>query len=279
MVGSKQNNKLRLTIRYILATLLLLVMVYPYLYMVLNSFADWSQVDRKLIPASYSLKSYEWLFTGGETGIARPWLNAFVNSVIVSVVSTALMMLFGVMVAYALSKLNFKGRDTVNNFVLFHMFFPAIILLIPNFLLIQKVGLYDTYWAMIIPKAVSLWAIFMYTNFFKAIPTVFIEAAKLDGASDFKILYRIMMPMSRSITAVIFLFLLMERWTELLWDMIVVRSDSMLTLNVLLSQMFGPYGGYPGPLYAASVLLTLPIIIMFLVFGKKFKEGMQFSLK
>ena len=279
MVGSKQNHKLRLTIRYILATLLLLVMVYPYLYMVLNSFADWSQVDRKLIPASYSLKSYEWLFTGGETGIARPWMNAFVNSVIVSVVSTALMMLFGVMVAYALSKLNFKGRDTVNNFVLFHMFFPAIILLIPNFLIIQKVGLYDTYWAMIIPKAVSLWAIFMYTNFFKAIPTVFIEAAKLDGASDFKILYRIMMPMSRSITAVIFLFLLMERWTELLWDMIVVRSDSMLTLNVLLSQMFGPYGGYPGPLYAASVLLTLPIIIMFLVFGKKFKEGMQFSLK
>ncbi|MDG0872547.1 carbohydrate ABC transporter permease [Paenibacillus thiaminolyticus] len=279
MVGSKQNNKLRLTIRYILATLLLLVMVYPYLYMVLNSFADWSQVDRKLIPASYSLKSYEWLFTGGETGIARPWLNAFVNSVIVSVVSTALMMLFGVMVAYALSKLNFKGRDTVNNFVLFHMFFPAIILLIPNFLIIQKVGLYDTYWAMIIPKAVSLWAIFMYTNFFKAIPTVFIEAAKLDGASDFKILYRIMMPMSRSITAVIFLFLLMERWTELLWDMIVVRSDNMLTLNVLLSQMFGPYGGYPGPLYAASVLLTLPIIIMFMVFGKKFKEGMQFSLK
>lgn len=279
MVGSKQNNKFRLTVRYIVATLLLLVMVYPYLYMVLNSFADWSQVDRKLIPGSFSLKSYEWLFTGGESGIARPWLNAFLNSVIVSVVSTALMMLFGVMVAYALSKLNFKGRDTVNNFVLFHMFFPAIILLIPNFLVIQKIGLYDTYWAMIIPKAISLWAIFMYTNFFKAIPTVFIEAAKLDGASDFKILYRIMMPMSRSITAVIFLFLLMERWTELLWDMIVVRSDNMLTLNVLLSQMFGPYGGYPGPLYAASVLLTLPIIIMFLVFGKKFKEGMQFSLK
>jgi len=159
------------------------------------------------------------------------------------------------------------------------MFFPAIILLIPNFLIIQKLGLYDTYWAMIIPKAVSLWAIFMYTNFFKAIPDAFIEAAKLDGASDFKILYKIMVPMSKSITAVIFLFLLMERWTELLWDMIVARSDNMLTLNVLLSQMFGPYGSYPGPLYAASVLLTMPIIILFIMFGKKFKEGMQFSLK
>ncbi|ANA80677.1 multiple sugar transport system permease protein [Paenibacillus vortex V453] len=279
MVGSKKNSKRRLASRYVLATLLLLVMVYPYLYMVLNSFADWAQVDRQLVPSKFSLKSYEWLLTGGEVGIARPWMNAFFNSVIVSVASTFLMMLFGIMVAYALSKLKFRGRDTVNNFVLFHMFFPAIILLIPNFLIIQKVGLYDTYWAMIIPKAVSLWAIFMYTNFFKAVPDAFIEAAKLDGASDFKILYKIMLPMSKSITAVIFLFLLMERWTELLWDMIVVRSDNMLTLNVLLSQMFGPYGSYPGPLYAASVLLTVPIIIMFAIFGKKFKEGMQFSLK
>lgn len=279
MVGSKKNSKRRLAGRYVLATLLLLVMVYPYLYMVLNSFADWAQVDRQLVPSKFSLKSYEWLLTGGEVGIARPWMNAFFNSVIVSVASTFLMMLFGIMVAYALSKLKFRGRDTVNNFVLFHMFFPAIILLIPNFLIIQKVGLYDTYWAMIIPKAVSLWAIFMYTNFFKAVPDAFIEAAKLDGASDFKILYKIMLPMSKSITAVIFLFLLMERWTELLWDMIVVRSDNMLTLNVLLSQMFGPYGSYPGPLYAASVLLTVPIIIMFAIFGKKFKEGMQFSLK
>ncbi|GIQ62291.1 hypothetical protein PACILC2_08590 [Paenibacillus cisolokensis] len=143
----------------------------------------------------------------------------------------------------------------------------------------QRIGLYDTYLGMILPKAVSLWAIFMYTNFFKAIPDAFIEAAKLDGASDWKIMYRIMLPMSKSITTVVFLFLLMERWTELLWDMIVVRSDGLLTLNVLLSQMFGPYGTYPGPLYAASVLLTLPIILIFIIFGKKFQDGMQFNLK
>ncbi|ULO08359.1 carbohydrate ABC transporter permease [Paenibacillus sp. 19GGS1-52] len=279
MVGSKDHRRTRLILLYSLATVLLFVMVYPYLYMVLNSFADWGQVDRKLIPTSYSLKSYSWLFTGGESGVSRPWLGAFLNSVIVSIGSTVLMMLFAVMVAYALSKLRFRGRDTVNNFILFHMFFPSIILLIPSFLIIQKLGWYDTYWALIIPKGMSLWAIFMYTNFFKAVPTVFIEAAKLDGAKDFQILYRIMIPMSKSITSVIFLFLLMERWTELLWDMIMVRSDNMLTLNVLLSQMFGPYGTYPGPLYAGSVLLSLPIIILFIIFGKNFQQGMQVSLK
>jgi len=279
MVGAKRHRQLRLAVRYAFALVLLLLLVYPYLYMVLNSLADWSQIDRKLIPTSYTLKSYEWLFSGGETGVSRPWTTAFVNSVIVSVASTALMMLFGVMVAYALAKLKFRGRDFTNNFVLFHMFFPAIILLIPTFLTVQRIGMYDTYLGMIVPKALSLWAIFMYTNFFKAIPDAFIEAAKLDGASDWTIMYKIMLPMSKSITTVVFLFLLMERWTELLWDMIVVQSDELLTLNVLLSQMFGPYATYPGPLYAASVLLTLPIIVLFVIFGKKFQEGMQFNLK
>ncbi|MDR7073238.1 carbohydrate ABC transporter permease [Fictibacillus barbaricus] len=275
MVGSKKN----LTFRYIIAFALLIVMVFPYLYMVLNSFADWTQVDKKIVPANFTLRSYEWLFSGGEAGIARPWLHAFFNSVIVSTLSTALMMATGAMVAFALAKMEFKGRNFINNAVLFQMFFPAIILLIPTFLIVQNAGLYDTYMAMILPKALSLWAVFMYTNFFRAIPDTFIEAAKLDGASNFQILYKIVLPMSKSITTVVFLFLFMERWTELLWDMIVVRSDSMLTLNVLLSQMFGPYGGYPGPMYAASVLLTVPIIILFLCFSKQFKEGMQFTLK
>lgn len=276
MVGTKKGT---LWIRYLIAIALLLIMVFPYIYMVLNSFADWDQVDKKLIPSHFTLKSYEWLLGGGEAVIPRPWLSAFFNSFIVSAGSTFLMMVTAIMVAYALAKIPFKGRNTINNFILFQMFFPAIILLIPTFLVIQRIGMYDSYWGMILPKAMSLWAVFMYTNFFRAIPKTFIEAAKLDGASDLQIMFKIVMPMSKSITTVIFLFLFMERWTELLWDMLVVKSDNMLTLNVLLSQMFGPYGGYPGPMYAASVLLTMPIIIIFLIFSKKFQEGMQFTLK
>ncbi|PLR75864.1 sugar ABC transporter permease [Bacillus sp. V3-13] len=276
MVGSKNKS---LFLRYTLAILLLIVMVFPYLYMVLNSFADWTQVDRKLIPTEFTLRSYEWLFGGGEAVIPRPWVRAFFNSIIVSTASTFLMMVSAVMIAYALAKISFKGRNTVNNVILFQMFFPGIILLVPTFLIMQQVGLYDSYLGMILPKALSLWAVFMYTNFFRAIPDSFIEAAKIDGASELQIMFKIVLPMSKSITTVIFLFLFMERWTELLWDMIVVRSDNLLTLNVLLSQMFGPYGGYPGPMYAASVLLTVPIIILFVIFSKKFQEGMQFTLK
>ncbi|AEM77583.1 MULTISPECIES: carbohydrate ABC transporter permease [Thermoanaerobacter] len=278
MVGSK-NKKLQLILLYTIAIIFLIIMVYPYLYMVLNSLAPWDQVDRKIIPTGITLKSYIWLLRGGEDVTPRPWLRAFANSIIVTVSSTFLMMVTALLVAYALSKIVFKGSRTINNIIMFQMFYPSIILLIPTFLLVRKLGLYDTYWGMIIPKSVSLWAIFMYTNFFKAIPNELIEAAKIDGANEIKILFKIVLPMSKSITTVIFLFLFMERWVELLWDMLVVHDQNLLTLNVMLAQMFGPYGAYPGPMYAASVILTMPILILFIIFSKNFKEGIQFVLK
>lgn len=278
MVGSKKTKR-SIVIRYILTTLLLLVLISPFIYLILHSFADWDQVDRKLIPTSFSLRSWKWLFGGSETTAAAPWLSAFFHSLIVSTVSTAFMLLFGVMTAYALAKLNFRGKKVINRFITFQMFFPVIILLIPQFLIITKGGLLDSFSGMIIPTVINMWAIFMYSNFFRAIPDSLIEAAKLDGANDLTILFRIILPMTSSLTTVIFLFIFTDRWTNLLWDMIVTKSDGTVTLNVLISQMFGPYQSYPGPMYAASVLLTVPLILLFLAFSKKFSESVQDVLK
>lgn len=278
-MGGRKQKKIGLSIRYTLATLMMLVMIYPFIYLVLNSFASWDQVDKKLFPTKYSLRSWDWLLHPSTTSAPAPWIHSFFNTVIVSTLSVALMLLFAIMVAYALAKLNFKGKKLLDNAILFQMFFPAIILLIPQFLLVTKVGLLNSYLGMILPTALSLWAIFMYTNFFKAVPDALIEAARLDGAGDLTILFRIMLPMSKSITTVIFLFLFTDRWTLLLWDMIVAKSDNMTTLNVLISQMFGPYATYPGPMYAASVILTIPLIVLFLCFSRNFQEGMQFTLK
>lgn len=278
MVGHKLS-KGSLVLRYGFTTAVMLIMIFPFIYLVMHSFADWDQVDRQIIPSSFSLRSWTWLFGDSSISANAPWLGAFINTIIVATIATFLMLAFALMVAYALAKIEFKGKKMVNNFILFQMFFPAIILLIPQFLMVTKVGLLDSYAGMIIPTALSLWAIFMYTNFFKAIPDTLIEAAKLDGANDLTILFKIVLPMSRSITTVIFLFLYTDRWTNLLWDMIVSKSDETVTLNVLISQMFGPYATYPGPMYAASVVLTLPLIVLFLLFSKQFQKGMQFTLK
>lgn len=278
MVGNKRT-KGKNSVLYLVTTLVMLLMTFPFVYLVLHSFAAWDQVDRKIIPTTFSLRSWTWLFGGSATSADVPWIGAFVNTTIVATIATFLMMVFALMVGYALAKIEFKGKKFVNHFILFQMFFPAIILLIPQFLMVTKVGLLDSYAGMIIPTAISLWAIFMYTNFFKAIPDALIEAAKLDGATEMQVLFKVVLPMSKSITTVIFLFLFTDRWTNLLWDMIVSKSDATVTLNVLISQMFGPYGTYPGSMYAASVLLTLPLILLFLIFSKRFQDGMQFTLK
>lgn len=159
------------------------------------------------------------------------------------------------------------------------MFFPGIILLVPIFMVARFFNIDNTYFGMIIPTSVSVWAIFMYVSFFKGIPDEMIEAARIDGATEYQIAFKIVFPLAKPITTILFLFLFTARWGELLWDMIIVAEERLFTLNVLVSSLFGPYSGRAGPLYAAAVLLTFPIIILFLFYSKNFKEGMKFVLK
>ena len=263
---------------YFIAVPVFVLMILPYLYLLAQSLAPWDQVDRVFVPSAFTFRSYIWVWTGGNF-IAQPWLQAFFNSMLVTVVDSFSVVVIGGIVGYGLAVLRFRGQRTINNFILFQMFYPAIILLVPTFLLIRAAGIYDTYWAMILPRLVGLWAIFMYTSFFRSVPLEVIEAARIEGLSEIGIIFRIMVPISRSITTIIFLFVFMERWTELLWDLIVVKNPNIQTLNVLLSTMFGPYGSYPGPLYAAGVLLTVPILVLFITFSRNFVNGVQLVLR
>ena len=264
---------------YLVALTALVITASPYVYMLAQSLAPWDQVQRSFIPTSLSLRSYTWLITGGEFGLARPWMQGLLNSFIVTAADTAGQVTFGAIVGYALSVLAFRGQRTISSFILFQMFYPSIILLVPTFLVIQNLGFYNTYFGMILPYVLSVWAIFMYTNFFGTIPRELVEAARLDGAGELTIIVRLMVPMSVAITTVIFLFLFMQRWVELMWDLIIVSDPEKRTLNVLLATMFGPYGSYPGPLYAASVFLSFPILILFLSFSRRFVSGVEFVIK
>lgn len=275
----RRQNRLGMILLYAVALLALVITASPYVYMLAQSFAPWDEVQRRFIPTSFTLRSYVWLYTGGEFGLARPWMRGLLNSFIVTAADSAGQVAFGAVVGYALSVLAFRGQRGINSFILFQMFYPSIILLVPTFLVIQGLGFYNTYFGMILPYVLSVWAVFMYSNFFGTIPHELVEAARLDGAGELTIIARLMVPMSVSITTVIFLFLFMQRWVELMWDLIIVSDPEMRTLNVLLATMFGPYGSYPGPLYAASVLLSFPILILFLGFSRSFVSGVEFVIK
>ena len=119
----------------------------------------------------------------------------------------------------------------------------------------------------------------MYMNYFRTVPPAVFEAAKIDGASDLVILFRIAFPATKSLSTIVFLSVFMTRWNELMWDMLIAPKVDMQTLNVMISTQFNQNSTMAGPMYAAPVLLTLPLIILFLCFSKHFKEGINFMLK
>lgn len=267
------------TILVIVATILVLgISLFPYFYMIIQSLAPWEQTDKVMIPSTFTLKSYEYLLGGSGGASASMWIKALLNSFIVSAPTAIVSVLIGLLVGYSVSKMkNFRGEKLVMNSLLFQMFFPVIILLVPRYMISKP--LTNTYLGMILPLSVSIWGIFMYINYFKSLPDAVFEAARIDGASELKILWHIAFPVTKSVTTIVFLSTFMTRWSELMWDMLISPKIDMQTLNVLISTQFKPMGNLPGPMYAASVILTLPIVIMFLCFSKHFKEGINFMLK
>ena len=223
------------------------------------------------------MRSYEYLIGKGGTSNSTMWLKALFNSFIVAFPTAVISVAIGLAIGYSVSKLKFRGGRLIMNTLLFQMFFPVIILLVPRYMIAKPLA--NSYAGMIIPMCISIWAIFMYINYFKTIPNEMFEAAKIDGAGDIKILWRIAFPITKSVTTIVFLSIFMQRWCELMWDMLIAPDIKMQTLNVLISTQFKPMGAFPGPMYAASVILTLPIILLFLCFSKYFKEGISFMLK
>lgn len=258
---------------------LMMISLFPYYYMVLQSFLPWNMVDKVLIPKGVSLDSYRYLLggKGAGSGDAFQWIRALMNSFIVSIPTAAISVWIGLMTGYAATHMKYKGKGIIYSSLLFQMFFPVIILLVPRYMLIRPFA--NHYLGMILPLVISIWGVFMYINYFKTVPASVFEAARIDGASDFKILLRIALPSTKSISIIVFLSVFMTRWNELMWDMLVAPDVRMQTLNVMISTQFNQNSTLPGPMYAASVVLTLPVIILFLCFSKYFKEGINFMLK
>jgi multiple sugar transport system permease protein len=273
------NEKIKpSTVINISITMLILILaLFPYYYMIMQSFVPWDMVDKTVIPREISFKSYEYLLNRGGASNPFMWIRALINSFLVAAPTALLSVVVGLMTGYSSSKMKFKGSNIIYGSLIFQMFFPVIILLVPRYMIVRPLA--NQYAGMILPLSISIWAIFMYINYFKTVPDAIFEAAKIDGASHMKIITKIALPSTKSISIIVFLSVFMTRWNELMWDMLIAPDVNMQTLNVMISTQFNQNSNLPGPMYAASVLLTVPIIVLFLCFSKYFKEGINFMLK
>jgi len=257
------------TIKYIILGLILIVMVFPLLWMFRVSLmpsASGLDLDN-FISTSFTYLIYYDLFSSGNM------LKYFLNSIIVGTAVTAGNILFCFMVGYAFSRYRFIGRKFWFYSVIFVLMIPVHILIIPLYLLIFKLGLYDTYAALILPFLVNPIGIFLVKQYIDTLPSSMEEAARIDGAGEFRILFRIVMPLCKPALAVLAIQVFLTNWNSFLFPFILTSSESVRTLPVGLALYQGHQAIDWPHLMAGSSLAVIPVLIIFLFFQRHIISG------
>lgn len=250
------------------------VSLFPFYWMVSASFkvnSEILQFPPTLIPKSFSFEHYLYVLDNVDM------LRVLLNSVIVSVGTVIFNLIFSSLVAYALAKLKFPGKNALFLLIIALMMMPFQLLMVPLFLLIDQYGLMNTYWAMILPASVSSFSIFLLRQAFLGIPNDYIDAALIDGARHFRILSTIVMPMTKPLILTVVLINFYWTWNDFLWPNLVITSDDMATLPVSLSKFSSFMDTRWGAIMAASTFTALPIIMIYLSIQKRFIEAVTTS--
>jgi len=209
----------------------------------------------------------------------RPFVRAFLNSLFISTTVTFSVIITSALVGYAISRIKFKTGQVLFNFTIWQMLFPGFMFMIPLFVLIRNFNWLNTYKALIVPSLTSAWGIFMFAQAFKTIPEDYVDAARMDGANDFWIIFRLMFPLAGSTASIVGLFTFIGIWDNFLWPLMVMKDYNKMPLSVLLASFNHEYASYIGPILAGSVIQTIPMVLIFLLLRKYFLQGISMSLR
>lgn len=263
---------------YVVLFIASVLWIYPYIWMVVASFKPANEIYGQFLPSRFTLEHYRFILEAADQ-MDRSFMLALGNSIFISVIVTAGVLVTSALVGFSLSRLAFKGRNLIFNFIIFQMIFPGFMFIVPLYVLIRNLGLIDTRTAVILPSLVSAWGVFMFTQSFRAVPNEYLEAAKMDGANDIWIIRKVLVPLTSSTASIVGLFTFIGIWDNFMWPLIVVRDYTKMPLSVLLASFNMQYGSYLGPVLAGSVLQTMPMVVIFLILRKYFLQGISMSLK
>lgn len=251
-----------------------ILFIYPFLWMLSATLRPEAEIGGfGIIPSSVSLSNYIKVFQ------KIPILRAFVNSLLVASAVTSGVIVFSSMIGYSLARLKFRGRNLIFALILFTMTLPFQITLIPQYILMVKFHWTETYLALILPYMVNAFAIILFRQHFLTIPKDLIDAARIDGCTEFHILFRIFWPLSVPAIITVGIITFMTVWNEVLWPLIVIHERDLMTLPQLVTIFVvgGQAEGLMGVKLAAATLLALPICIAYSIFQRYFIESMATS--
>jgi multiple sugar transport system permease protein len=223
----------------------------------------------QFIPSPVTFEHYVDLFT--RLNLAR----YLMNSVFVSIVVTAVSLVVNSMAGYAFAKFRFRGRDPLFKILVASMVIPSQVTMLPLFLMLNKMGVINTYFGVIIPGMAGVFGIFLIRQFAMAIPDSLIEAARMDGASDFRIYWQLILPLCRPILLTLAIFTFMGTWNDFLWPLIVMTDDAMYTLPVALANLSLEHVQDTELMMAGAVMTIAPVLILFAVLQKYYIEGIM----
>lgn len=258
---------------------LALTWLYPFAWMVAASLKPAAQIyNTGLFEGDFTLDNFAFLFATADK-LDRPFLGALGVSAVVTLTVTASVLLTSAFIAFALARMRFPGRKLFGDFLLLQMVIPTSMFILPLFVLVQQMGLLNTLGALILPSMMSGWGIYMMSQSFRTMPEEYFDAARLDRASLWQTVTKIVLPLNKSIMAIVALFTFTGTWDNFLWPLIAISDTDKMPLSVLLATFSKQYGGYAGPVMAGAVLQTLPLVLLFLLFRRHFLQGMSLSLK
>ncbi|EUJ33702.1 ABC transporter permease [Listeria floridensis FSL S10-1187] len=263
-------NKVKLTLFNGILLILAIITVIPFVWMLVSSFATNAEivkVNGGFFPKMSTLENY--------VSIQEKFnfMRMFFNSLFISVVTTAIVIYTSALIGFIFAKFKFRGRGLLFGIVLSTMMLPWAVTIIPKYEMMLDFGWLDSYKALIIPAMVSGFGVFLFRQSISGISDEMLEAARIDGASDFYIFHRIILPMSRNTIASLAIFQFLWSWEDYLWPFLMINDENKQLISVGLRAFNGQYGTDYGGLFAATSLSIIPIIVVYIIFQKQFIAG------
>jgi multiple sugar transport system permease protein len=244
---------------------------FPLLWMIAVSLmapGEASAYPPPLLPARATLANYRELFA--TAGMSR----YLANSVLLAVAATALSLVFNVTAGYAFAKLRFAGRDRIFKLMAAALVIPGQVAMVPLFLLVKDLGLVNSYGGVIVPALASIFGIFLVRQYALSIPDDLLEAARIDGASEWTIFVVVVVPLLRPIIVTLAVFTLLGTWNDFMWPLIVLSDQELYTLPVALASLAREHVQDNELMMAGSVVTTLPVLLVFLALQRYYVEGL-----
>ncbi|QCI87416.1 carbohydrate ABC transporter permease [Vagococcus zengguangii] len=254
----------------IIVTILAICSLLPLFWLVTNSFKPSAEIYKMppdILPKSLYLDNYKELFSN------QPALRWTFNSFLVSFVTTGLSVILSAAAAYAFAKLKFKGKNIIFAIFIASLMIPKETFIVPLFKIIVAFDWVDTYQALIVPNLATCFGVFMLKSFFETIPDSIRESAKLDGANEFTIFFKLMLPIAKPGIGALFILNFVTFWNDYMWQLLMARSKGMNTLTVGVAGLMQEISPNMGLKVAGAAIAAMPMIVIFVLFQKYFTKG------